>query len=212
MSFLNDLELHKIIAIVRGITRAQAGQTIEALSVGGIRFVEVTMNTKDWSSMLREWRSQYEGRMWVGAGTVLDLGMAKEASAAGAQFLVTPNTDIEVIEYAVSKGIPVIPGALTPTEIVTAWRAGATAVKLFPMSTFGLSYFKEICAPLDQIRIVPTGGINLNNIAEFVLAGAFGFGMGGSLVNKDAINQGRYADITEAARALVHAVQLASTK
>ena len=207
MDFVKELERHKIIAIMRGVTLEQSAHTAEALYKGGIRFLEVTMNTESWAEILKAWRISHEGRMWIGAGTVLNVNMAKEAVAAGAQFLVTPNTDLEVIDYAVEKDIPIIPGALTPTEIVAAWNAGATAVKLFPMSTLGLPYFKEIRAPLDQIRIVPTGGINHSNIAEFVKAGAFGLGMGNSLVDKSAIAAGDYAKLTASAETLMNAVR-----
>lgn len=210
MQILNELEKHKIIAILRGLTQEQGGRTAEALYEGGIRFLEVTMNTEGAADMIRDWRPRYDGRMYIGAGTVLDLGMAKEAYAAGAQFLVTPNTDPEVIEFALAKGLAIIPGALTPTEIVNAWKAGATAVKLFPMSSLGLHYFKEIRAPLDQIRLVPTGGIHLSNIAEFIKAGAFGVGMGNSLVDKTLIAAGRYSELTASAKALVQAVQSAT--
>jgi len=207
MITIEQLEQHKIIAIIRGLTPEQGRLTVDALYQGGVRFVEATMNTAGATAMIAEWREQYEQRMLIGAGTVLDLGMAKEAYAAGAQFLVTPNTDLDVIEYALYKGIGIFPGAFTPTEIVDAWKAGATAVKLFPMSALGISYFKEIRAPLDQIRIVPTGGIHLGNIAEFIQAGAYGLGMGNVLVNKDFITSGRYDKLSEAATALTEAVK-----
>ncbi len=207
MAILEELEKAKLIAIIRGITEEQGARAAEALYQGGIRFLEVTMNTAGCTRMIGQWRQQYEGKMWIGAGTVLDLGMAKEAHAAGAQFLVTPNTDREVIEYAVSNQLAVFPGAMTPTEIVEAWKAGATAVKLFPMASLGIQYFKEITAPLDSIRLIPTGGITAANIREYLQAGAFGFGMGNSLVDKQAIAEGRYEQLTENARQLVQQIR-----
>jgi 2-dehydro-3-deoxyphosphogluconate aldolase/(4S)-4-hydroxy-2-oxoglutarate aldolase len=204
---MKNLEKDKMIAIIRGLTAEQAGKTARALSQGGIRFLEVTMNTPGATSMIADWREEFNEAMYIGAGTVLDLGMAKEAIKAGAQFLVTPNTDAEVIEYALSREIEVFPGALTPTEIVTAWKLGARAVKLFPMASLGLQYLKEIRAPLDQIRLIPTGGVNLNNIAEFINAGAFACGLGSHLVDKNHIQAEQYEEITKLAAAYVAAVE-----
>ena len=208
MTIVEELEKHKLIAIIRGVTEEQGRQAAEALYAGGIRFLEVTMNTPGHARMIAEWRARYEGRMRIGAGTVLDIGMAKEAHAAGAQFLVTPNTDREVIEYAVAQQLPVFPGAMTPTEIVEAWKAGATAVKLFPMASLGIQYFKEVRAPLDTIRMIPTGGITRANVREYLDAGAFGFGLGGGLVDKQAIVEGRYEQLTEHARAFIESCGL----
>ena len=206
MSLLNQLEKDRMIAIIRGLTAEQAGKTARALSDGGIRFLEVTMNTQGATSMIADWRTEFNEAMYIGAGTVLDLGMAKEAIAAGAQFLVTPNTDAEVIEYALSRDIEVFPGALTPTEIVNAWKLGARAVKLFPMASLGLQYLKEIRGPLDQIRLIPTGGVSLNNINEFLNAGAFACGLGGHLIDKNRIQTGQYEEITKLAAAYVATV------
>lgn len=206
MSLLNQLEKDKMIAIIRGLTAEQAGMTARALSKGGIRFLEVTMNTPGATSMIADWRAEFNEAMYIGAGTVLDLGMAKEAIDAGAQFLVTPNTDAEVIEFALSRDIEVFPGALTPTEIVNAWKLGARAVKLFPMASLGLQYLKEIRGPLDQIRLIPTGGVSLSNIAEFLKAGAFACGLGSHLIDKNRILAGQYEEITKLAAAYVETV------
>lgn len=206
MSLLNNLERDKMIAIIRGLTTDQAGKTARALYQGGIRFLEVTMNTPGATSMIADWRAEFNEAMYIGAGTVLDLGMAKEAIEAGAQFLVTPNTDAEVIEYALSRDIEVFPGAMTPTEIVNAWKLGARAVKLFPMASFGLQYLKEIRGPLDQIRLIPTGGVNLNNIADYLNAGAFACGLGSHLIDKNRIQAEQYEEITKLATAYVAAV------
>lgn len=206
MNLLNNLERDKMIAIIRGLTADQAGKTARALCQGGIRFLEVTMNTPGATSMIADWRAEFNEAMYIGAGTVLDLGMAKEAIEAGAQFLVTPNTDAEVIEYALSRDIEVFPGAMTPTEIVNAWKLGARAVKLFPMASFGLQYLKEIRGPLDQIRLIPTGGVNLNNIADYLNAGAFACGLGSHLIDKNRIQAEQYEEITKLATAYVAAV------
>lgn len=206
-NLLEQLEQWKIIAIMRGITGEQADRTIAALAEGGVRFVEATMNTKDATGMIAKWRETYDGRLWIGAGTVLDAEMAKEAVAAGAQFLVCPNTDPEVIAYAREAQIGVFPGALTPTEIVQAWKLGATAVKLFPSKSLGIDYFREVRAPLDRIRLIPTGGISLANIEDFLKAGAFAFGIGGGLADKAAIAAGRFDAIRDAAAAYAEKVR-----
>lgn len=200
---LEQLEKHKIIAIMRGITGEAADRTVEALARGGIRFVEATMNTPGALDLIARWRRNYDGRLWIGAGTVLDVDMAKEALAAGAQFFVCPNTDPAVIEFARSREIGVFPGAMTPTEIVQAWRLGASAIKLFPSSSLGLPYFREIRAPLDQIPLIPTGGIHLDNIDEFMQAGAFAFGIGSRLADKAAIARGDFEAIAAGAAAYV---------
>lgn len=204
--FIGELADSRLIAILRGLSREQADRTVDALASGGIRFVEVTANTDDWQEMIRNWRDRYGDRLFVGAGTVIDAETAREAHAAGAQFLVTPNTDARVIELALARDLPVISGAFTPTEIVTAWKAGATAVKLFPMQTFGLSYFREIRAPLDRIRLVPTGGIRPDNARSYLDAGAFALGLGSSLVDKELIRQGLYGELTRRAEKLVRIV------
>jgi 2-dehydro-3-deoxyphosphogluconate aldolase/(4S)-4-hydroxy-2-oxoglutarate aldolase len=203
---ISQLERSKMIAIIRGFNAEQAGKTVRALSLGGIRFVEVTMNTPGATGMIADWRSEFNETMYIGAGTVIDLGMAKEAIAAGAQFIVTPNTDAEVIEYALSRDIEVFPGAFTPTEIVHAWKLGARAVKLFPMASLGLQYLKEIRGPLDHIRLIPTGGVNLNNMADFIQAGAFACGLGSHLINKSLIQADQYEEISKLAEEYVAAV------
>lgn len=202
---LKQLEQSKIVAIMRGFTPEQADGAVAALADGGVRFVEVTMNTPGALDMVARWRSVYGERLIVGAGTVLDIGMAKEAAAAGAQFLVSPNTDAHVIAYAAERELGIFPGAMTPTEIVQAWQLGATAVKLFPSRTLGLDYFREVRAPLDQVRMMPTGGVTVENIADYIAAGAFAFGIGGSLVNKELVAAGRFAELSGLARKYVAA-------
>lgn len=205
MSILEQLDQSKIVAIMRGFTAEQADGAVAALADGGVRFVEVTMNTPGVLDMIARLRSKYGERVVVGAGTVLDIGMAKEAVAAGAQFLVSPNTDGQVIAYAAERQMGIFPGAMTPTEIVQAWQLGATAVKLFPSRALGLEYFREVRAPLDQIRMMPTGGVTAQNIAEYIAAGAFAFGIGGSLANKELVVAGRFAELRELASQYVQA-------
>jgi len=146
----------------------------------------------------------------MGAGTVLDPETARAAILSGAQFIVTPALNPKTIELCRRYGKPIIPGALTPTEILTAWEAGADMVKVFPADSMGPGYIKAILAPLPQIRLVPTGGVSAENAAQFLKAGATALGVGGNLVNKQAVARGDWAAITAEAQKLVQAVHQAA--
>lgn len=203
---LNQLMKHKIIAILRGINNEHADQTAQALIAGGISFMEITMNTDGAAQMIERWQNKFGKQAHIGAGTVTNLKRAKEAVAAGAQFLISPNVDEAVIDYGRQHGLSVWPGAMTPTEIVKAYEAGADAVKLFPMASLGLGYMKEIKAPLDHIPIIATGGVDLHNIAEYFGAGAVAVGMGSKLVNMEWVREGKYELIIEKAKQFKQAV------
>lgn len=206
-NLMRILSEEKIVAIMRGIEAEAGDATAEALANGGIRLLEVTMNTNGALQMISRFRENYGSRMHIGAGTVLNLNMAKEAAQAGAEYFISPNLDEEVIEYALGRGIGVWPGTMTPTEIVRAFEAGAQAVKVFPMGSLGINYLKEIRAPLDHIPMIATGGVNLQNIGDFLDTGIVGVGLGGSLVNKKLIAERRFAELTELARSFVTAVR-----
>lgn len=206
-SMLNELLEHKIVAILRGIEDRYADAAGQALIDGGIRLMEITMNTPGAAVMIERWRSRFDGQAAIGAGTVLDVDMAKTAVQAGAQFLISPNLDEEVIAYGMERGISVWPGVMTPTEIVRAWKAGAEAVKIFPMGTLGTKYLSELRGPLDQIPMLATGGVDLHNIAEYFQAGANAVGMGGKLVNLEWIREQKYDLVTERAQQFVAAVR-----
>lgn len=198
-TMLDALLEHKIIAIFRGITGNAADQAAAALIDGGIRLMEVTMNTDGASTIIGRWCEKFEGRAWIGAGTVLDRSMAEEAAAAGAKFFISPNLDEEVVKFGAERGIAVWPGVMTPTEIVRAWKAGAEAVKVFPMASLGVGYLAEISAPLDHIPMIATGGVDLDNIQDYFRAGACAVGLGSKLVNKAWIRDGEYGRLTEQA-------------
>lgn len=204
---LQALLQHKLVAIVRGISSQSADATGEALVAGGVRLLEVTMNTPDALGTVSRWRKIYAGRVHIGAGTVLNKAMAQGAIDAGAQFLLSPNLDEEVIRCGAERGIEVWPGVLTPTEIVRAHQAGAKAVKVFPASVFGARYFKELRGPLDHIPLIAVGGIDLENAADFLNAGAVAVGVGGNLVNKTLIESGQFEALTSLARQYVSAVK-----
>jgi 2-dehydro-3-deoxyphosphogluconate aldolase/(4S)-4-hydroxy-2-oxoglutarate aldolase len=208
---LETLKREKIVAIVRGIDAAAADRTAQALADGGIHLLEVTMNTEGALAIITRWRERYGGQLRVGAGTVLDLPMAKQAVAAGAEFIISPSLDEAVVRYGVEQGIEVWPGALTPTEIVRAWKAGARAVKVFPAGTFGPAYLKDVRAPLGQIPLIAVGGVDLGNAADFLRAEAIAVGVGGNLVNSKLIQAGQFEELTALAKQYVDAVKAAST-
>lgn len=209
---LAELSTHKIVAIVRGIPAAKADHTAEALAEGGIRLIEVTMNSEGALETITRWRERYGNRLRVGAGTVLDLNMAKAAITAGAEFLISPALDESVVAYGVEQGIEVWPGTLTPTEIVRAWKAGARAVKVFPLGTLGAQYLKDVRAPLGHIPIMAVGGVDLGNISEFINAGAVAVGIGGNLVDKKLIEANQFDDLRDLAAQYVKAVSTNSRR
>ncbi|WP_090644508.1 bifunctional 4-hydroxy-2-oxoglutarate aldolase/2-dehydro-3-deoxy-phosphogluconate aldolase [Paenibacillus sp. UNC496MF] len=204
---LERLQREKIVAIFRGIEDRHADRAAEALLDGGIALMEVTMNTAGAAGMIGRWQDKYGERAGIGAGTVLDLDMAKEAVAAGARFLISPNLDETVVDYGLKHGVPVWPGVMTPTEIVRAWKAGAEAVKIFPMGTLGWKYLAEIRAPLDRIPMLATGGVDLDNLADYFKAGASAVGMGSKLVNLEWVRDGRFDLLEERARQFVEAAK-----
>ncbi|MEF2965998.1 bifunctional 4-hydroxy-2-oxoglutarate aldolase/2-dehydro-3-deoxy-phosphogluconate aldolase [Paenibacillus sp. M1] len=206
-ALLDRLKEEKIVAILRGVPKERGDAVAGALSRGGIVFTEVTMNTEGALDMIYSWREKFGERMRIGAGTVLDLGAAKEAVRAGAEYLISPHLDEKVVDYALAQGIGVFPGAMTPTEIIAAWKAGATAVKLFPMATLGVGYLREVRASLSHIPMLATGGVRLDNIREFLSAGATAVGLGGYLVNPALVREGRYETIVQNAADLVRAVK-----
>ncbi|MDQ0112019.1 bifunctional 4-hydroxy-2-oxoglutarate aldolase/2-dehydro-3-deoxy-phosphogluconate aldolase [Paenibacillus harenae] len=208
MSEMLDLLLkHKIVAILRGIEDKHADNAAQALIDGGIHMMEITMNTDGAAAMIERWRNKFDGKAAVGAGTVLDVTLAERAVAAGAQFIISPNLDEEVIAFGRERGISVWPGVMTPTEIVRALKAGAEAVKLFPMGTLGVGYLKEIRGPLDSVPIMATGGVDLHNIADYFKAGANAVGMGGKLVNLEWVREGKFDQVTERAKLFADAVR-----
>jgi len=204
---LQLLTEEKIVAIIRGIDKARGDATAQALAEGGIVFLEVTLNTDGALDMISRFREKYAGRMRIGAGTVLDLAQAKEAEAAGAEYIISPNLDEEVIHYCVNRGLEIWPGTMTPSEIVRAYKLGASAVKVFPMASLGIGYLKEIRAPLDHIPMVATGGVNLQNIRTVLESGACAVGLGGNLVDKKLIAEGRFDELRQLAQAFTNEVK-----
>ena len=203
----------KIIAIIRGIEPEKCMKVAQALYDGGIRMMEITYDQKNpdsWDTTARsigEIAKAFEGRMLVGAGTVTSTKLVEMTHAAGGLFIISPDTNPDVIRRTRELGMVSMPGALTPTDVTIAYNAGADIVKLFPISAFGPDYLKAIKAPLSHIPMMAVGGINEKNIPDYLAAGAIGVGVGGNLANKAWIDAGEYHKITEVARAMVEAIQ-----
>jgi 2-dehydro-3-deoxyphosphogluconate aldolase / (4S)-4-hydroxy-2-oxoglutarate aldolase len=198
-----------VVAIIRLDNSRQLKATTEAIRGGGIKAIEFTMTTPDALDVLKEVAKKMDDSTIFGAGTVLDPETARAAILAGAKFIVAPNLNLEVISIAHRYSIAVIPGALTPTEIVTAWDAGADIVKIFPASIGGPEMIKALRGPLPHIRMIPTGGVNLETVAPFIKAGSSAVAVGGNLVVKEAIISGEFDKITKLAKQYVDIVKQA---
>ncbi|HMB78982.1 MAG TPA: bifunctional 4-hydroxy-2-oxoglutarate aldolase/2-dehydro-3-deoxy-phosphogluconate aldolase [Vicinamibacterales bacterium] len=199
-----------ILPVVRAASGAEAIAVGDALGEGGIRALEITMTVPGAVRVIAEAVARYGDQFLIGAGTVLDEEQARACIDAGARFVVAPIVDVATIAVCRRADIPVLPGALTPTEVVQAWRAGADFVKVFPCSAVGgASYLRALKAPLPHIPLVPTGGVTLETVGAFFAAGASAVGVGGDLCDLQAIRAGRRDKLVAAARAYVSAVQAA---
>jgi len=175
----------KIIGILRGFEAEKTRKLIEVYKEMGIKFIEVTFNSPEALKIVSEYADKSD--IYIGMGTVKNSEELKKALESGAQFIVTPNYNSEVVKTAKRRGVPIISGAYTPSEIYDAYRDGANAVKLFPASIPGPDYLKSIRGPIPEVDIIPTGGIDECNISDFLKAGAFAFGIGGGLVDKESV-------------------------
>ncbi len=198
----------KIIAIVRLDSAEHFIEAATALKAGGISVVEFTCSTPDALEMLKKVAVHFDDEMLIGAGTVLDSETARSAMLAGAEFIVTPTVSLTTIEICKRYGKPIVAGAMTPTEILISWEAGADLIKVFPVDAIGgPDYIKAILAPLPQLRLVPTGGVSVKNAASYLKAGAVSVAVGGSLVDKRAAISGDWSTISAEARRLVAEVR-----
>jgi 2-dehydro-3-deoxyphosphogluconate aldolase / (4S)-4-hydroxy-2-oxoglutarate aldolase len=182
--WLSQLQQHRAIAVIRTPKMSWGEKMALAVASGGMQLIEITWNSDRSGELISQLRTQLPDCI-IGTGTLFNVQHLKEAIAAGAQFLFTPHTDPEMIKVAVSQDIPIIPGALTPTEIVTAWTQGASCVKVFPVQAVGgTSYIKSLQAPLGHIPLIPTGGVTLENAKDFLQVGAVAVGLSGELFPK----------------------------
>ena len=206
MSTLEGIIQHKIVAILRGVKPKDVLNVVNALYEGGIRLVEVTLNSQDPFSQIDALNHEFGSRMFVGAGTVLDSAGAKTAIKAGARFLISPIVDVDVIRVAKDNGVVSIPGAYTATEIFFAYKSGGDIIKVFPASD--PAYLKGVLAALDQVRLMPTGGVALSNIRLFHQSGCVAFGIGSALVRQVDDPDNQYlAGLTEKATSFVDAIK-----
>ncbi len=197
---LNGITECGIVAVVRGKSDDQILKAIEAALAGGVCVIEVTFTIPNALEVIRRLAGQISDDVILGAGTVLNPETALDAIDAGAQFIVGPSTNIATIEAVKSMGVPVCPGALTPSEVVTAWQAGADIVKIFPANVMGPKYLKDLHGPLPGVPFMPTGGVNLDTARAYLDNGAVALGVGGDLINAKLMEEGNYAEITRRAQ------------
>ena len=199
-----------LIPVIRAESPEEAGLAIDAIRAGGIPILEITMTVPGALRLIEAITTSYGQDVVVGAGTVLDPETARACILAGAQFVVSPALNLDTIACCRRYGVAVLPGTLTPTEVVAAWQAGADMVKVFPAGALGgASYIRALKAPLPQIDLVPTGGVSQKTAADFIQAGATALGVGADLVDLKALRAGQGADITRKARELVEIVRQA---
>jgi len=209
-SIVQRIEALGLVPVVRAKSAEEAVRATVALREGGVDVVEITMTIPDALSVMREIVSRMGNDVLLGAGTVLDAASARACIAAGAQFVVSPGFDADTIAATHELGKPVFPGALTPTEVIAAWKAGADAVKVFPCSAMGgAKYLRALRGPLPDVKMMPTGGVNLETVRDFIAAGAVALGVGGELVDSAALAAGKDEVLTARAREFLSAVQRA---
>jgi 2-dehydro-3-deoxyphosphogluconate aldolase/(4S)-4-hydroxy-2-oxoglutarate aldolase len=201
-----------VVAVIRGQSKEQVLEVAGALLAGGVVAIEVTMTTPRAIGAIEMLADKYGDRAVVGVGTVIDVGTCAAAIHAGAQFVVSPAFDAGIVETTKRYGKISIPGAYTPTEILRAWTSGADVVKVFPSTGLGPGYFRDVLAPLPQLKLTPTGGVDLKNVGEWIKAGAVFVGAGSSLVSKEAMAKSDWGGITNNAKLFVEAIKLARTK
>jgi 2-dehydro-3-deoxyphosphogluconate aldolase / (4S)-4-hydroxy-2-oxoglutarate aldolase len=209
---LKQLAAVGVVPVVRAQSADEAMKVMDAIREGGVPVFEITMTVPGAIGVMEELTRRYGSEVLVGAGTVLDPETARACILAGARFVVSPALNLATIEMCRRYSVPVMPGALTPTEVVTAWSAGADVVKVFPCGAVGgASYIKSLKAPLPQIEMIPTGGVSVKTAADFIKAGSMALGVGADLVDTKAVREGNARMVTEKAREYVRLVQEART-
>ena len=204
----NRMVSEGLIPVIRVASAAEAVDVADAIKEGGVTVIEITMSVPGALDTIKDLTKKYKDDIIMGAGTILDAETGRAALLAGAQFLVTPTLNLDLIQLAHRYSAVIVPGAATHTEILTAWNAGADMVKIFPAAQLGgPDYIKALRGPLPQILYVPTGGVNLQNAGAFIKAGATALGAGGELVDKKAVKEKKFNVITENTRALLKAIK-----
>jgi 2-dehydro-3-deoxyphosphogluconate aldolase/(4S)-4-hydroxy-2-oxoglutarate aldolase len=204
----NRMVSEGLIPVIRVASAKEAVDVADAIKEGGVSLIEITMSVPGALDTIRDLTKKYKDEIIMGAGTVLDPETGRAALLAGAQFIVTPTLNLDLIQLAHRYSAVIVPGAATPTEILTAWNAGADMVKVFPAAQLGgPEYLKALRGPLPQILLVPTGGVNLQNAGAFIRAGATALGVGGELVDKKAVKEKTFEVITGNTRAFLKAIR-----
>ncbi len=198
-----------ITAVIRAKSSAYLIEVADAIKAGGVDCIEVTMTTPDALRVIEETSKKYGDEVLIGVGSVLDAETCRAAILAGAQFVVGPTLNFEMIEMAHRYDKPAVPGTYSPTEIINAWSAGADLVKVFPATSLGPKYFKDVLAPLPQVKLVPTGGVNLDTAGEFIKAGAVALCVGSAMIDKQAVAEKRFDVVTQTAAKFVQVVKQA---
>jgi 2-dehydro-3-deoxyphosphogluconate aldolase / (4S)-4-hydroxy-2-oxoglutarate aldolase len=207
-NWLLKLQSFRVIAVIRASQLEVARQMALAVANGGINLIEITWNSAEAGKLINKLRGELPNCM-IGTGTVLNLQDLNNAIAAGAQYVFTPHVDAELIRVGLEQNIPIVPGALTPTEIVYAWNLGASGVKVFPVQSLGgANYIKSLQGPLGQIPLIPTGGVTLENARDFILSGAIAVGLSGELFPKALIEQGNWDAIAQNAKTLLQTLEI----
>jgi 2-dehydro-3-deoxyphosphogluconate aldolase/(4S)-4-hydroxy-2-oxoglutarate aldolase len=201
-----------VIAVIRMTDTAKLMKVIKAIQAGGVTCLEITFTVPGAVDIIKEVSRGMDKGLLLGAGTVLDTETARAAILAGAEFIVSPTLNLDVIKLCHRYDKLVVPGAFTPTEILTAWEAGADIVKVFPATAMGPGYFKDIKGPLPQVRLLPTGGVSIENAGEFIKAGAAAVAVGTALLDKKAIDENNFNVLTENAAKLIANVMKARGK
>lgn len=203
---MSDLEVlakvksERICAIIRKLTPEQAIQTTAALIEGGVSVIEVAFNTAGAAQIITELKQTFGEKLTIGAGTVLDSETARIAILAGANFILSPTLNLDVLKICQKYNVLAIPGVYTPTEMLSAWESGARMVKIFPAVTVGSTFIRQVKGPLDQLEIMAVGGINTENTSDFLLAGASCVGIGSEIAGQKLVETGGYQAITTSAR------------
>ncbi|MGB7731676.1 MAG: bifunctional 4-hydroxy-2-oxoglutarate aldolase/2-dehydro-3-deoxy-phosphogluconate aldolase [Candidatus Acidiferrum sp.] len=209
---INKIHEIGIVPVVRAANLDEARRAVDAICTGGIPVIEITMTVPNAPAMIQELVKHYGTSVLTGAGTVTTAKQAEICLDAGAQFLVSPGLSLPVLQTAAARGILAIPGALTPTEVMAALEAGAQLIKIFPCgSAGGPKHIKALKAPFPETRLIPTGGVNVNNAAEYLAAGSFALGVGADLVDLAAIRRNEPGKIVDMAKILIDSVKLART-
>jgi 2-dehydro-3-deoxyphosphogluconate aldolase/(4S)-4-hydroxy-2-oxoglutarate aldolase len=204
-------EAKPLMGIVRGVSSEQLPPLVDAVVGSGLETLEITMNTRGAPELIAAARELANGRLMLGAGTVLSIGDCERALEAGAGFIVTPVLVDEVAVICAEREVPFFPGALTPSEIHRAWHAGASMVKVFPARSFGPAYFREIKGPFDEVRLLACGGVSRENLGKYRESGADGFAFGGSVFDADRLAAADFEAIGKDLRAMVRAWELAAS-